>query len=263
MLAATATTPVSTASMMPGRHPFCFSMLAHARLPSASWSLDSDESLRSEPQSHLASRPAFARCKPISNKHTHSAWTFAHALGTAVQSTHQQYPLPIVSPPQSQDTIHTHDTRIESSGLRNDMHTRETHTSGSQPHVLLPPYNRDQAGWHAPSPDRLPKTTPWFRLGETTTPNGTMDRGAPCTKFLSYATHGPDRITAWLKRLNPRILEATHVVGKNSSSSPCLAWEPVAPRSQTLALVREASTKCNRLGEKYSTAGYVRAPMRL
>lgn len=166
-------------------------------------------------------------------------------------------------PPQSQDTIHTHDTRIESSGLRNDMHTRETHTSGSQPHALQPPYNRDQAGWHAPSPDRLPKTTPWFRLGETTTPNGTMDRGAPCTKFLSYATHGPDRITAWLKRLNPRILEATHVVGKNSSSSPCLAWEPVAPRSQTLALVREASPKCNRLGEKYSTAGYVRAPMRL
>lgn len=101
MLAATATTPVSTASMMPGRHPFCFSMLAHARLPSASWSLDSDESLRSEPQSHLASRPAFARCKPISNKHTHSAWTFAHALGTAVQSTHQQYPLPIVSPPRA------------------------------------------------------------------------------------------------------------------------------------------------------------------
>lgn len=127
------------------------SMLAHARLPSASWSLDSDESLRSEPQSHLASRPAFAKCKPISNKHTHSAWTFAHALGTAVQSTHQQYPLPIVSPPQSQDTIHTHGTRIESSGLRNDTHTRETHNQDRNPMPYCP---------LQPRPSRLARALP-------------------------------------------------------------------------------------------------------
>jgi hypothetical protein len=110
---------------------FFFSMLSHARLPNAGWSLDSDESLRSEVQSHLASRPASEKCKPMSNKHTHSAWVFAHAFGTglpsAVSTSSIHHPL---FRPQSQDTIHTYCTtqyaRIESPGLRNDTHNGNT-----------------------------------------------------------------------------------------------------------------------------------------
>lgn len=166
-------------------------------------------------------------------------------------------------PPQSQDTIHTHDTRIESSGLRNDTHTRETHIRIATPCPTAPT---------AESPSRLARALPRPAAQNNAmvsswrndhTERRHRPRGRHATKILSYATHGPNGITAWLRGLNSRILEATHVVGKNSSSTSCLAWEPVAPRSQTLALVREASSKCNRLGEKYSTAGYVRAPMRL
>ena len=54
-------------------------------------------------------------------------------------------------------------------------HTMETPNHDRNP-CPVAPTTKPHAGWHAPSPDRLPKTTPWFRLGETTGSKGATRR---------------------------------------------------------------------------------------
>ena len=136
--------------------------------------------------------------------------------------------------PQSQDTIHTYYTRIESPGLRNDTLNGNT-TSGSQPM----PY-----AWHAPSPDRLPKTTPWFRLGETIISKG----GARHRNFHTSVTHCLYRTTVWFSGLDALFRPRLHEM---LALTAVCRMEPVASVSHSLALVEFGSQGLHTKGVEY------------
>lgn len=198
-------------SMMPGRHPFPSSMLAHARLPSASWSLDSDEALRSERRSHLASRPAFGKCKPISNKHTHSPWVFAHAIGTAVQSTHQQVPTAHRFAPRAKTRFIPTALESKAPGCETTRTHGKHHKQDRNPGPTAPAVEPKQAGTRPPQ-SGCPKQRHGFVLAKRPHPR------APCTAISCPATHSLERITAWLKCLGLLIREAANVIGTKSHS---------------------------------------------
>lgn len=150
MLSATATTPVSTASMMPGRHPFSF-QCSHTQ----GCQVQAGASIRMN-HSGLNLSHTWHHAQPLQNASQFqiSIPTLLGRLPTPlglpsrVPTSSIHYPS---FPPQSQDTIHTHGTRIESSGLRNDTHTRETHNQDRNPMPYCP---------LQPRPSRLARALP-------------------------------------------------------------------------------------------------------
>lgn len=175
MSSATATTPVSTASMMPGRHPFSL-QCSHTQ----GCQVQAGASIRMK-HSGLNVGHIWHHAQPFEN-----ASQFQISIPTPLGCLPTPLGLPSKVPtssihytsfrPQSQDTIHTYYTGSECPRCRNDTHTRETPRQDRNPCPTAPTIQPNHAGWHAPSPDRLPKTTPWFRLGETSTSQGATHR---------------------------------------------------------------------------------------
>lgn len=86
--------------------------------------------------------------------------------------------------PQSQDTIHTYCTRIESPGLRNDTHTRETPHQDRNPCPTAPTTEPKQAGTRPPQ-NGCPKQRHGFVLAKRPHPR------APCTANFSFCYAQP------------------------------------------------------------------------